>query len=259
MAAVEHVTSPPIPWRWSARGLWRLLKLLAGALVSAVDYLSLNSNERRSRAGLARWLQRTCVRALAALRIEVRMPESFPAGVMLAPNHVSYLDILVISALSPTVFVAKAEVEGWPLFGWFARRAGTLFLRREVRGDVAKVGGQLAAVIEEGANLVVFLEGTSTDGTRVGAFKSSMLAPAVRGGWPVCPVALRYEVPPGHDASIEVAWWGTMPLLPHVIGVAGLPWVRAEVKVGPTHREREDRKTLARRLQDEVQAMLVHE
>ena len=129
MAAVEHVTSPPIPWRWSARGLWRLLKLLAGALVSAVDYLSLNSNERRSRAGLARWLQRTCVRALAALRIEVRMPESFPAGVMLAPNHVSYLDILVISALSPTVFVAKAEVEGWPLFGWFARRAGMIAAR----------------------------------------------------------------------------------------------------------------------------------
>ena len=256
MAAVEHVSSPPIPWRWSARGVWRLVKMLAGAVVSAVDYASLKRDERRSQAGRARWLQRTSARALRALRIEVEPPETVPSSVMLAPNHVSYLDILVISSISPTVFVARAEVKGWPLFGWFAQRAGTLFLRREVRGDVAKVGSELAPVIEQGLNLVVFLEGTSTDGTGVRAFRSSMLAPAVREGWPVCPVALHYEVPPGHDASVEVAWWGTMPFLPHLVGLAGLRWVRADVKVGSLIRGASDRKALARALQGEVEAML---
>ena len=256
MAAVENVSSPPIPWRWSGKALWRLLKMLAGAGLSALDYLRLSGSERRSQGGRARWLQRTCARAMRALQIEVSMRGDFPQGVMLAPNHVSYLDILVIASMTPTVFVAKSEVKGWPLFGWFARQSGTLFLRREVRGDVAKVGAQLAPVIEQGLNLVVFLEGTSTDGTGVRRFRSSMLAPAVREGWPVCPVALRYAVPAGHDASIEVAWWGTMPLLPHVLGLAGVPWVRAEVEVGAPQVGRGDRKVLAEELQAAVEVML---
>ena len=233
-----------------------MLKMLAGAGLSALDYLRLSGSERRSQGGRARWLQRTCARAMRALQIDVSMRGDFPQGVMLAPNHVSYLDILVIASMTPTVFVAKSEVKGWPLFGWFARQSGTLFLRREVRGDVAKVGAQLAPVIEQGLNLVVFLEGTSTDGTGVRAFRSSMLAPAVREGWPVCPVALHYEVPPGHDASVEVAWWGTMPFLPHLVGLAGLRWVRADVKVGSLIRGASDRKALARALQGEVEAML---
>ncbi len=175
-----------------------------------------------------------------------------PQGVMLTPNHVSYLDILVLSALAPTVFVAKAEVKGWPLFGWFARRAGTLFLRREVRADVVRVGEQLAPVMAAGVNLVVFLEGTSTDGTRVRTFRPSMLEPAVKGGWLVCPVTLNYQVPDGADPRTEVAWWGTMPLAPHLLGFAGLEWVRAGVRWGEVLTATGDRKALAATLQAAV-------
>lgn len=233
------------------------MAVLGGALVSAWEYLRLGRVERASVAGRARWLQRACRRALKSLRVEVNSDRvEVPHGVMLIPNHVSYLDILVLSSLAPTVFVSKAEVQGWPLFGWFARRAGTLFLRREVRADVVRVGQQLAPVMAEGVNLVVFLEGTSTDGQTVRAFKASMLAPAVASGWPVCPLALRYTVPAGHDASLEVAWWGTMPLLPHVLTLARLDWVKTEVRWGDVETASGDRKALAQTLQARVEKLL---
>ncbi len=234
--------------------------MLLGAAGSAVDFMVMARAERASVAGRARWLQRACQRALRALRVEVDSSRIEPPhGVMLAPNHVSYLDIVVLASLAPTVFVAKAEVQGWPLFGWFARRGGTLFLRREVRADVVRVGQQLSPVMAEGVNLVVFLEGTSTDGTAVRTFRSSMLAPAVREAWPVCPVALRYGVPAGQDARVKVAWWGTMPLAPHVLSFAALEWVRAEVRWGAVSAAEGDRKQVARTLEEAVTVMLAGE
>lgn len=248
--------SPPVPWRLRVRSLWRVPGLLGVMVMAVVDYLLLGKEARASIRGRAVWLQRACRRCLAVLGVKVRCSGDPQQGVLQAPNHVSYLDIIVLAAQAPTVFVAKAEVRSWMLFGWFAQRAGTLFLRREVRADLVKVGAQLAPVMAEGVNLVVFLEGTSTDGREVRPFRSSLLAPAVAGEWSVAPVCVSYRVPPPYDVSVAVAWWGTMPLAPHLVGLTGLPRVEAQLQLGEPRLAGGDRKELAKTLRSNVAAML---
>ncbi len=179
-----------------------------------------------------------------------------PTGVYLTPNHVGYLDILVLASLTPVVFVSKHEVGTWPVFGWFARRCGTRFLRRAERRDLVRVGAELAPVLEAGVNLAVFLEGTSSDGRGVLPFKPSLLAPAVAEGWTVVPVALRFTTTAGIDPAERIAWWGDMTLPAHLVGFAGLPWVKAAVRWGEAMRAEGDRKELAVRLQADVARLL---
>ncbi len=154
------------------------------------------------------------------------------------------------------VFVAKREVRGWPLFGWFAARAGTRFIDRGKAGDVVRVGTELSPLVAEGLSVLVFLEGTSSDGRQVLPFKPSLLEPAVRGGWPVAVAALDYAVPAGRSVETEVAWWGDMTLPPHLANLLTLPWIEAGVTWGQTRSAGSDRKTLARVLRDDVLMLL---
>jgi len=144
-------------------------------------------------------------------------------GAMLA-NHSSWLDILALNAQAPVTFVAKAEVGGWPGIGWLARATGTLFVRREARGEVAAQARALAERIEAGQTLVLFPEGTSTDGRRVLPFKSALLAGLLAPGLPaklmVQPVTLAYEAPPGEDPRFY-GWFGGAEFGPHALGVLG--------------------------------------
>jgi 1-acyl-sn-glycerol-3-phosphate acyltransferase len=248
--------SPPIPWRFSALGVWRSGKLI-GVMIVGVFGFFLKPSNRGSLAQRALWLQRNCQRCLRALNVTVVQKGALPKGALLTPNHVSYLDIIVLSSLAPTVFVSKSEVGGWPIFGWFAKRAGTRFLRRDLKADLVRVGDELKPVIEAGINLVIFLEGTSTDGREVRAFKPSLLEPAVRGGWPVAPATIRYELKDGNDPSITVAWWGTMPLAQHLLILAGLGSIKTTIEFGEEQAAEGDRKSLAQKLHSEVSRRLM--
>lgn len=248
--------SPPIPWRFSALGVWRLGKLI-GVMIVGVSGFLLRPSNRSSLERRALWLQRNCQRCLRALNVQVEPKGELPKGALLTPNHVGYLDIIVLSALAPTVFVSKSEVGGWPIFGWFAKRAGTRFLRRDLKADLVRVGDELKPVIEAGINLVIFLEGTSTDGRAVRAFKPSLLEPAVRGGWPVVPGTIRYELEDGNDPSIAVAWWGTMPLAQHLVILAGLGSISTTIEFGERQTADGDRKVLAQKLHSEVSGRLM--
>lgn len=207
---------------------------------------------RSTRAGRAAWLSRTCAHALQVLHVRVTESGKRPDGAMLTPNHIGYLDILVLASLSPTAFVAKSEVERWPVFGWFAAKAGTLFLRRERKSDLVRVGEQIAPVLAAGINLVAFLEGTSTDGSEVRRFRPGLLEPLVQIRRSAVPTTLSYRVPPGHDAALEVAWWGTMPLVPHLLGMLSLPWIEVRVDWGEPFAATTDRKVLAEALETAV-------
>jgi 1-acyl-sn-glycerol-3-phosphate acyltransferase len=204
----------------------------------------------RDRAG---WLQRVCRRALRVLGVRACDVGCAPRGAVIVANHLGYLDILVLGALGPCVFVAKRDVRDWPVFGWFARRAGTRFVDRERRGDVARVAAEFAPVIAAGANLVLFLEGTSTDGRAVRPFKPSLLEPAVQSGWPVVPAAVAYAVPAPYSVENEVCWWGDMTLGPHLFNLAGLPRIAAYVGWGEPGAAASDRKVLAREMHARVQ------
>ena len=102
-----------------------------------------------------------------------------PSSGLLVSNHLSYLDIVVLSSIRPCVFVAKRDVARWPLFGWLAHAAGTIFVDRERRFSTEFVNG-IHEAIAAGLPVVLFPEGTSSDGSTVLPFKSALLESAVQ-------------------------------------------------------------------------------
>jgi len=177
-----------------------------------------------------------------------------PSHGLMVCNHLSYVDIVALGALAPTVFVAKREVRDWPVFGWFARLAGTVFVNRESRSQVGQVAGQIETRLNDGALVVLFPEGTSSDGKTVLPFKSSLLEPATRLSQPLTTALIQYELPDG-DVGEEVCYWKDMTLVPHLINLLSKPSLCATVSFTPSKAAGPDRKQLARQLHAEVLQM----
>lgn len=203
-----------------------------------------------------------CRAALRLLRLPVRVegePMRGP-GAMLA-NHSSWLDILVLNARAPLVFVAKSEVAGWAGIGWLARATGTLFVRREARGEVAQQADALAGRLRARQTLALFPEGTSTDNQRVLPFKpallAGLLAPGLPEGLMVQPVTLSYEAPEGEDRRFY-GWFGGADFAPHALAVlAARPQGRVRVTFHqPISVAGRDRKSLAAEAEAAVRSAL---
>lgn len=120
------------------------------------------------------------------------------APALLASNHVSWLDIIVIGGLTHTDFLSKHEVRRWPVIGWLAAHSGTLFIRRG-SGETTAVREQIAARLRAEGLLTLFPEGTTTDGRDVRPFFSRLFAAALDTGTDVVPVTLRYHIDGEHD------------------------------------------------------------
>ncbi|KAF1052377.1 MAG: hypothetical protein GAK43_01962 [Stenotrophomonas maltophilia] len=135
------------------------------------------------------WLRRL----RSALPVRVSVHGERPEQPMLwVSNHVSWVDIPLLGALAPLSFLSKAEVRQWPLAGWLAEKAGTLFIRRG-SGDAGRVNQVLAGHLEFGRSVLVFPEGTTTDGSGVRNFHGRLLASAIELNLPLQPVAVRYR------------------------------------------------------------------
>lgn len=119
-------------------------------------------------------------------------PERMPERCFMVLNHVSWLDIFVLDALYPAVFVAKSEINRWPLVGMFARRVGTLFIERGSRRAALRTNEQIAAALVSGRRVACFPEGTTTYGHSVTRFHGALFQPAIDAGATVQPVVLRY-------------------------------------------------------------------
>jgi 1-acyl-sn-glycerol-3-phosphate acyltransferase len=199
----------------------------------------------------AAWVHRTARRARRIFNLELQVTGPVPSSGLLVANHLSYLDIVVLAALAPAAFVAKRDVRSWPVFGMLARMAGTLFIQREKRADTARLAPELARLLEAGALVVVFPEGTSSDGSEVLPFRSSLLEAAVWRGTAIHTAYLEYELDDGNPGA-EVCYWGTMTLVPHLWNLLGKARVRAKVAFSETPVSSADRKELARVARDEV-------
>lgn len=138
------------------------------------------------------------------------------AGVVVA-NHASWLDIFALNALGCLTFVSKAEVAGWAGIGLLARAAGTLFIARDPRKAQAQQG-LIRDRLASRQRLVLFAEGTSTDGLRVLPFKPTLFAAVQEAGSPVQPVSVQYRAPPGRDHRFY-GWWADMDFVPHALAV----------------------------------------
>jgi 1-acyl-sn-glycerol-3-phosphate acyltransferase len=232
-----------------ARRTVRLSALLAAAFYGLWEHRKLRHNA--SRAECAEWLHQSCARGLGAIDLQLSAAGQFPASGMVVSNHLSYLDILAFSAALPCVFVSKAEVERWPIFGRYARWAGTVFVRRHDQGDAARANASVAEALQNGVPVLLFPEGTTTDGHRVLRLHSTMLQPAIDAAALVTPCAINYELDDG-DVGQEVCWWGDMALLPHVWNLLGKKVIRARITFGEPMLASGDRKQLSQVLHDQV-------
>lgn len=154
-------------------------------------------------------------------------------GYLIASNHVSYFDVAALGPAHPMAFVAKSEVAGWPVIGWLAGLAGTIFVNRKSRIASARDKRVIRARLDRGEAIVLFPEGTSSDGQRVLPFKSALMGAVDEAGdadgrdiW-VQPVTLTYKatwgLPLNRRTRPAYAWYGDMEFIPHKWGayVAG--------------------------------------
>lgn len=236
------------PLRIIGRSVW-----LGGEfVVMALDYCwTVLLHRQTSLPARARWLQRSSRRALRVFNLDWRVGGDIPQRGLLIANHLSYLDIAVLSAITPATFVAKREVKSWPVFGGFARLAGTIFVHREKRSDVGRTAAEMQAALNDGALLALFPEGTSSDGETVLPFKSALLEPAVQARQPLLAGCFAYALADG-SVPDEVCYWGDMTLLPHILNLLGKRKISAQVAFAQIAENGSDRKQLARLLHGEV-------
>lgn len=165
---------------------------------------------------------------MLGVRVTVEGALSDTRPLLIAANHVSWLDINVLASIAPLSFIAKSEVATWPVFGWLARLQRSVFVDRNRRNHTARVNDAIGKRLAAGDVMVLFAEGTSSDGNRVLGFRSALLgaahdlssdngdAPAIH----VQPVALIYTrlngMPMGRQHRPIVAWHGDIELGPHL-------------------------------------------
>ena len=205
----------------------------------------------RQRLARAEWLSRSSRRHLKIFGYSARVSGTIPTRGILFSNHLSYLDILAISSVTPAVFVSKADVRRWPLFGWFAAIAGTVFVNRERRTHVGAVNQEVEAALAAGALVVIFPEGTSSDGSQILPFRTSLLEPAARGQHLIFVSWLHYDLTGGH-AGQEVCYWGDHSFFPHLLNLLGKKSIQATLRFAPFERTTGDRKVLAGELHQAV-------
>lgn len=223
--------------------------VLAGCVI---DYWKLRLHGALPLERRAAWLQSSCRKTLACLEIEIRIVGDSPARGLVVANHLGYLDVVVLAAAMPCFFVAKFEIGNWPFFGTAARAGGTIFLIRTSRASASVVANQIAQRLSLPVPVLLFPEGTSTDGSRVMRFHSRLIAPATETSAPVTAAALRYSAQGVEER--ELCWFGDTMFLPHLWRTLGRTGLGAEVRFGAP-RMYSDRVTAARETQAEVAAM----
>jgi 1-acyl-sn-glycerol-3-phosphate acyltransferase len=201
----------------------------------------------------AQWSQSSSRLILEALGIRYRIDGKPPTHGLVVCNHLSYLDILLISAAMPCFFVAKMEIGRWPIFGKAARSNGTIFLDRSSLASATAVGGQIGERLKLPIPVLLFPEGTSTDGSEVLRFHSRLIDPATSAGAPITAAAIRYVIEDGTPER-ELCWFGDALFATHLFKALGTPGFSASLRFGEP-KVYADRRTAANETRAEVTAM----
>lgn len=244
----------PIALLRQARALGSLVLVLA----LAVPWLCIPAGSRSSRALVV--LGWSILLWGFGIRIRCRGRPSAAGGTLFMANHVSWADIAVLARLLDAGFVAKAEIGRWPVIGPLARGYGCLFVDRGTRADVRHQAYALDNHLAALRSVILFPEGTTSDGTGVRPFRSSLLAAAGQSDWPcVQPVTIRYRRRGGRPLTPaqrrRVAWLDEDELLPHAFALAGHGGVLAEV-IYEQPVTASDRKALASLCRERIAARL---
>jgi 1-acyl-sn-glycerol-3-phosphate acyltransferase len=190
------------------------------------------------------WIHRWCRRIMRCLRIKCTVDGELPGRVIASGtgfeavvcNHVSYVDILLMSATCPCLMVAKTEVRSWPLLGWLTAQAGTVYVTRGGKPETyPAVNAAMAEAYRSGLPVLFFPEGTTTDGSEIRPFRRGLFHSVLRDGVQVRTAALAYALDCDYsEATVaqDICWWGDSDFVPHLFRFLGLRGVRASVRFG---------------------------
>lgn len=164
--------------------------------------------EQAARDKLVRWWSKG---VLWSFNIKVvtfgQTPSLTQENSMILANHISWIDIYALNSVIPVRFIAKSDINNWPVFGYLARKSGTIFINRTSRKDTARIVDKTAESLLNGNNVAFFPEGTTTDGTTLGHFKSSLVQAAIQANVTLKPLAIRYPNPDG-STNTKLAYAG---------------------------------------------------
>lgn len=193
------------------------------------------------------WIHRWCRRIVRCMGIGYEVEGELPGSAAAAGerfesvvcNHLSYIDILLMSAVRPFCMVAKTEVRAWPLLGWLTAQAGTVYVDRGGKPETYPgVNAAMAEAYRSGLPVLFFPEGTTTDGLLpegVLPFRRGLFHSVLKDDVQVRTAAIRYEIAEeNEDATVanDVCWWGDAEFVPHMWRFLGLRGVRAAVRFG---------------------------
>ncbi len=209
--------------------------------------------------------------ALIGVHIHQRGQRDRHMPLLIVSNHVSWLDICVVSTVAPVVFVAKQEVGTWPIVSLLARLQRTVFIDRTRKMHTGSVTGTMAEHMNKGDAVVLFAEGTSTDGNRVLPFRSALIGAVQQSiaqsahveTVTVQPLSIAYThlagLPLGRALRSRVAWYGATDLLPHLHDVLAMGDIDVTLTWGDPEicDETSDRKEIARRAENTVRKLTV--
>ena len=206
---------------------------------------------------------------LLKVRIHIHGQIEKKRPILLAVNHSSWLDILVLGAVADVVFVAKSEVRDWPVFGLLAKLQKTIFVEREQKRDAGNQVSEISSRMAAGEVVVLFPEGTTSDGNRVLEIKSSLFGAASTSAAQVPgevvyvqPVAIAYTgvngMAMGRYHRFIAAWPGSIELMPHLLGLIKANGIEVDVTFGEAESfsKGDNRKQLASRMRDKIRQML---
>ncbi len=245
---------PPLTLLARLRLLLIGLHLVHGALQAGLLFrvLGTGSRQRLKR----RWSQQLL--ALLGIRVESAGDLARIEGGLLVGNHISFVDIFVINALLPSAFVAKSDVAQWPLIGWLAHHADTVFIERGSRRAAHFTRQQMLAALGAGRRLAIFPEGTTTRGDRVLPFHAALFQSAIDAAVPVHALALSYR---GRDGapSTAPAYIHDISLIGCLISVLDAGGLVARVELAASFvPPLADRRHLAHHAHQAVAAALAH-
>jgi 1-acyl-sn-glycerol-3-phosphate acyltransferase len=214
------------------RNLWRAFLVVAYFLYAAVELAITRPKTRPDRAA---WLSRFCGRVLRAMGVSYTINGPIPQSGAVISNHLTYLDILLHSAMRPCVFVSKIELRSTPLLGWMSMMSGTVYVARGAGGSASKAAEGMAKGFRDGLPVVFFPEGTTGVGDEVAmSFRTGLLAQAIAAEAPVTPSFITYALSPRDAAAGKTlrndVHWGPQTLPAHIWSFLSLHGLHATVQ-----------------------------
>ncbi len=207
------------------------------AVLIPIQWLALKTGWHLQRS-LPVFFHRTLSRILG-LRVHLEGEPLVPGPLLIAGNHLTWLDIVPVSMIGPLSFISKGEVANWPVFGLLAKLQRTIFIDRDRRSAVAAQRLEIEDRLTAGECLVLFPEGTTGTGNRVLPFKSSLFGAVqnkARMTPVVQPMSIAYTrvhgLPLGRSMRPKIAWYGDMDMIPHLISYLLMGPVDVTIRLG---------------------------